>query len=317
MDSCCENKAGELAQLRAKQARVLYIVLAVNALMFLVEFAAGWIAGSTALLGDSLDMFGDASVYALTLFVLHRSVRARAGAALFKGGFMLLFGLVVVADAVRKLLIQEVPAADWMGAVGLLALLANGWCFYLLFAHRSDDLNMRSIWLCSRNDLLANSSVIVAAGLVAVTGSLWPDIIVGLAIAALFLHSAWQVIREALAEWRANPAPRAEAVVATSSAASAGVCGGTNTTTDTCCAPPASQSKGCCDEQSGAATATAVKATACCEPAPAKALSSCCAEHTTSCSEPVKTTQSPLLGISEPAKNTAAEVSCCGSPKNP
>lgn len=207
MDSCCENKAGELAQLRARQSRVLYIVLAINAVMFLVEFTAGWIASSTALLGDSLDMFGDASVYALTLFVLHRSARARAGAALFKGGFMLLFGLLVVADAARKLLLQEVPAAEWMGAVGALALLANGFCFALLYRHRADDLNMRSTWICSRNDLLANSSVIVAAGVVALTGSMWPDILVGLAIAALFLYSAGQVIREAWQEWRTSAAP--------------------------------------------------------------------------------------------------------------
>ncbi|MEP4545655.1 MAG: cation diffusion facilitator family transporter [Saccharospirillum sp.] len=202
MDSCCENKAGELAQLRANQSRVLYTALAINAVMFVVEFSAGWIASSTALLGDSLDMFGDASVYALTLFVLDRSRRARAGAALLKGGFMLLFGVVVVADAIRKLLIQEVPSADWMGAIGALALFANGICFALLYRHRADDLNMRSTWLCSRNDLFSNSSVIIAAGLVAVTNSLWPDIVVGLAIAALFLHSAWQVIREGIEEWR-------------------------------------------------------------------------------------------------------------------
>lgn len=206
MDPCCENKAGELAHLRAKQGRVLYIVLAINTVMFLVEFTAGWIANSTALLGDSLDMFGDASVYALTLFVLHRGARARAGAALVKGGFMLLFGIVVVADALRKLVLQELPAADWMGTVGALALLANGFCFALLYRHRSDDLNMRSTWLCSRNDLVANSSVIAAAGLVALTGSLWPDILVGLAIAALFLHSARQVLREAWQAWRASAA---------------------------------------------------------------------------------------------------------------
>lgn len=206
MDRCCENKAGELAQLRAKQGRVLYIVLAINTVMFLVEFTAGWIANSTALLGDSLDMFGDASVYALTLFVLHRGPRARAGAALVKGGFMLLFGIVVVADALRKLVLQELPAADWMVTVGALALLANGFCFALLYRHRSDDLNMRSTWLCSRNDVIANSSVIAAAGLVALTGSLWPDILVGLAIAALFLHSARQVIGEAWQEWRASAA---------------------------------------------------------------------------------------------------------------
>lgn len=209
MDSCCENKAGELAQLRARQSRVLYIVLAINAAGFVMEFVAGWIAGSTALLGDSLDMFGDASVYALTLFVLDKSRRARAGAALFKGGFMLLFGVVVVADAIRKLTLQEVPAADWMGIVGTIALLANGICFALLYSHRADDLNMRSTWLCSRNDLFANSSVIIAAGLVALTGTLWPDLVVGLAIAALFLHSAWQVIGEALQEWKAGKAESA------------------------------------------------------------------------------------------------------------
>lgn len=147
MDSCCEDKAGELVQLRASQSRVLYIALAINAVMFFVEFTAGWIAGSTALLGDSLDMFGDASVYALTLFVLDRSRRARAGAALIKGGFMLLFGMVVVSDAIRKLLIQEVPDAQWMGVIGVLALIANGICFVMLYRHRADDLNMRSTWL--------------------------------------------------------------------------------------------------------------------------------------------------------------------------
>ncbi|MFC8753521.1 cation diffusion facilitator family transporter [Pseudomonas oryzihabitans] len=202
MDSCCENKAGELAQLRSRQSRVLYIVLTVNAVMFGVEFTAGWLAGSTALLADSLDMFGDASVYALTLFVLHRSDRARAGAALVKGGFMLLFGVLVIADAVRKVILQEVPQADWMGTVGLVALLANTYCFYLLYSHRADDLNMRSTWICSRNDLVANTSVVLAAVLVAVTGSLWPDVLVGLAIAALLLHSAWQVSREAYGAWR-------------------------------------------------------------------------------------------------------------------
>jgi Co/Zn/Cd efflux system component len=152
-------------------------------------------------------MFGDASVYALTLFVLHRSAPARAGAAFFKGLLMLLFGALVVADALRKLVLQELPAADWMGTIGVLALIANGYCFALLYRHRSDDLNMRSTWLCSRNDLLANSSVIVAAILVALTASPWPDIVVGMAIAALFLHSASQVIREAWSEWRANAPP--------------------------------------------------------------------------------------------------------------
>lgn len=237
MDSCCENKAGELAQLRASQSKVLYIALAINAVMFVVEFSAGWIASSTALLGDSLDMFGDASVYALTIFVLDRSRRARAGASLVKGGFMLLFGVVVVADAIRKLMIQELPSAEWMGAVGALALFANGICFALLYRHRADDLNMRSTFLCSRNDLFANSSVIIGAGLVAITNSLWPDIIVGLAIAALFLHSAWQVIRESIEEWRASsPKPASIADKDTDS-----------TPRDSCC----SSSQSTCVNESG------------------------------------------------------------------
>lgn len=202
MDSCCESKSSELAQLRGQQRRVLYTVLAINAVMFLGEFTAGWIIGSTALLADSLDMFGDASVYALTLYVLHRSVQVRAGAALFKGVLMLLFGLLVIFEAVRKMLEGDVPDAQWMGLVAMIALAANGLCFALLYRHRSDDLNMKSTWLCSRNDLIANTSVILAAVLVGVTGSLWPDVIIGLAIALLFLHSARQVLTESWAEWR-------------------------------------------------------------------------------------------------------------------
>ncbi|MGV8843864.1 MAG: cation transporter [Pseudomonas sp.] len=205
MDSCCEDKASELAQLRGQQSRVLYIVLAINALMFLVEFVAGWLIGSTALLADSLDMFGDASVYALTLYVLHRSARTRAGAALLKGSLMLLFGLLVIADAVRKLITGGVPEAQWMGLVGSAALIANTLCFTLLYRHRSDDLNMKSTWLCSRNDLIANASVIVAAILVGLTASLWPDVIIGLAIAVLFLYSARQILAESWAQWRRHP----------------------------------------------------------------------------------------------------------------
>ena len=110
---------------------------------------------------------------------------------------MLLFGLVVIAEALRRLLLQDVPSADWMGVVGALALAANSVCFAVLYRHRGDDLNMRSTWLCSRNDLFANVSVIVAAALVALSGSMWPDVLVGLAIAALFLHSAGQVMRDA------------------------------------------------------------------------------------------------------------------------
>jgi cation diffusion facilitator family transporter len=203
MDNCCEKKSDELAKLRSQQERVLYIVFAINALMFIVEFTGGWLIRSTALLGDSLDMFGDASVYALTLFVLHRSQRARAGAALAKGIFMLVFGLVVIIDAWYKTTLGTIPDAEWMGGLALLALAANAVSFLYLYRHRRDDLNMRSTWLCSRNDLIANISVIVAAVLVAATGSFWPDVMVGVVIACLFLYSSWQVITEA---WRSRQA---------------------------------------------------------------------------------------------------------------
>lgn len=203
-DSCCENKAGELAELRSRQVRVLYIVFTINVIMFLLEFVSGWLARSTALLADSLDMFGDASVYALTLFTLHKSDKTRSEVALIKGIIMLLLGLFVVADAISKSLQTVLPEAQWMGTIGFIALIANLICFMVLYRHKSDDLNMRSVWLCSRNDLVANSGVIVAAVLVSYTATLWPDVVIGLAIAALFLHSSWQVISEAWKERQAS-----------------------------------------------------------------------------------------------------------------
>lgn len=193
-DSCCENKGGELAGLRDRQGRVLWIVLGVNAVLFVVEFGVGWMARSTALLADSLDMLGDALVYAFSIWVLHRGARWRARASLSKGIVQLGFGLLVLGQAIGKLLTGlEVDAAamGWMGAV---ALAGNGYCFYLLWSHRSDDLNMESTWLCSRNDLIANVGVLAAAAAVAVTGSGIPDIVVGLLIAALFLRTAVQII---------------------------------------------------------------------------------------------------------------------------
>ncbi|KAA0020483.1 cation transporter [Salinicola corii] len=224
MDSCCENKVGELAQLRGAQAKVLYWVLGINGLMFVIEFVAGWLIGSTALLADSLDMFGDATVYLLTLYALNRSDRTRAGAALVKSLFMFVFGLAVIAEAVHKSVAGSVPEAGAMGIMGMLALAANAVCFIMLLRYRSADLNMRSTWLCSRNDLIANTSVVLAAIAVGVTGSLWPDVIVGLAIAALFLHSAWQVSTEAVVAWRDTATENASAPLSDSAAPSKEAC---------------------------------------------------------------------------------------------
>ncbi len=199
-DQCCEAKATELAAVRLRQGRVLAVVLAVNLAMFCIEFGAGLLSRSTALLADSLDMLGDSFVYGFSLLVLHRSLAWRARAALAKGVIMAAFGVGVLLEAGFRLRAGVPPLAPAMVAIGTLALVANAYCFSLLWRHRTDDINLRSTWLCSRNDLIANGAVLVAAGLVARFESLWPDVIVGIAIAILFLRTATLVLRESLAE---------------------------------------------------------------------------------------------------------------------
>jgi len=200
MDACCQEKSRELAVLRERQGRMLATVLAINATMFFVEFGAGWLVGSTALLGDSLDMLGDALVYGFSLWVLHRGRVWQARAALLKGLVMVGLGGVVLIEAGLRVRSGVVPAAPVMASIGALALGANVFCFLLLWRHRADDLNLRSSWLCSRNDLVANVAVLAAAAAVARLDSLWPDVVVGVGIAVLFLRTAIPVLREAWAE---------------------------------------------------------------------------------------------------------------------
>ena len=188
--------------MRQSHSKVLYVVLAINALMFVVEGLAGLHAHSTALLADALDMLGDALVYAFSLFVLARSARWQAGAALAKAGFMLTFGLAVLVEAGYKMFFPIMPDVATMGWIGGLALVANLMCFFLLYRHRGDNLNMSSTWLCSRNDLIANVGVLAAAGASFLFVSVWPDIIVGVIIATLFLSSASTVLRQSLKQLR-------------------------------------------------------------------------------------------------------------------
>lgn len=190
-------------QMRESQGKTLKIVLAINLAMFGIEATAGWLAGSTALLADSLDMLGDALVYGFSLYVLARDDGWKAISAFIKGGIMAGFGLFVLAQAIYKLLHPEVPTYETMGAIGLLALAANSVCLYLLWKHRADDVNMRSVWLCSRNDIIANSAVLIAGIGVWLTASQWPDLVVGLGIAALFLRSAVHVFGDAARSYRA------------------------------------------------------------------------------------------------------------------
>src|SRR4051812_25897805 len=184
--------------------RVLWAVLAINAVMFLVEIGAGLAAGSASLQADALDFFGDAANYAISLMVVGMALRYRATAALAKGATMGLFGLWVIGAVVWHAIYGTLPNAFAMGAVGFAALAANAASFGLLWAYRGGDANMRSAWICTRNDVLGNLAVLLAALGVFGTGTGWPDIIVAAIMAALALQGAATVIHQSLAELRAS-----------------------------------------------------------------------------------------------------------------
>jgi Co/Zn/Cd efflux system component len=194
MDACCSVR-----QVPARQRRTLLAVLGINLVMFAVELVAGLLARSTALLADSADMLGDAIVYGFSLFVIGRAPIWLGRAAFLKGLIMAGFALAVLLEIGAKLAHGLAPDPDIMWTVAGTALIANTLALALLRRHRGDDINMGSAWLCSRNDVLANTGVLAAAVAVSHSGSAWPDIVVGLAIAALFGVSAIGVIRAALA----------------------------------------------------------------------------------------------------------------------
>ena len=205
-DSCCKDKTCALEKLRERQTATLRVVLLLNAAMFIVEFIAGLLAGSVAVLADSLDMLGDALVYGFSLYVVARGPVWKARAAVAKAAVMGLFGAFVLGQVLYKIAYPQLPTFETMGVIGALALAANGICFALLWRHRAEDINMHSVWLCSRNDLIANTSVLAAAVGVWAMGSPWPDIAVGALICILFLRSGFVVAREARAQLRANRA---------------------------------------------------------------------------------------------------------------
>jgi Co/Zn/Cd efflux system component len=205
MGSCCENNCA-LEALRTRQKSTLIKVLWINAAMFAVIVVAALYAKSTALLSDSLDNLGDALTYALSLYVVSRSVEAKARVALFKGGLIFLGASVVVAQVVWKLIHPVVPAFELMGAFSLIGVTANGICLWLLWRHRGDDINMSSVYECSRNDIASNLSVFLAAVGVWVFESGWPDIIVASCLAMLLLRSSARVLLGAVQELRKQPA---------------------------------------------------------------------------------------------------------------
>jgi Co/Zn/Cd efflux system component len=200
--SCGETAERLSVAASRDQRRVLWIVLAINAALFVGEYAAGWWAGSTALQADSLDSLGDAGVYALSMFVVGRSLRWRAGAGVVKGVIQGLFGLAVLAEVGRKAFLGVTPEAPIMAVAASIALVANLACFFLLTRFRDQDINLRSVWLCSRNDVFSNAGVIAAAGAVAWIGQGWPDLLVGALVAMLFLHTSYDVLRTAIGQLR-------------------------------------------------------------------------------------------------------------------
>ena len=201
MSGCCDNDCS-LEQLRERQRGTLLIVLAINALMFFVIVVAAVYAKSSALLADSLDNLGDALTYGLSLYAVSRGATAKAKVALFKGVLILATALAVAAQIVYRLLYPSVPVFELMGIFSFLGLVANSVCLFLLWRHRNEDVNMNSVWECSRNDIASNSSVFVAAGAVWFTGSGWPDTLVALGVTWLLLPSAIRVITSALRELR-------------------------------------------------------------------------------------------------------------------
>ena len=202
MSDCC-NDSCAIDALRVRQRGTLRIVLGVNAVMFLAIAAAALYGKSTALLADSLDNLGDALTYGLSLYAVSRGAAVKAKVALFKGGLIFLAACAVIGQIAYRVFVPSVPIFEVMGAFSLLGLAANSLCLFLLWRHRHEDINMSSVWECSRNDIASNLSVFVAAGAVWLTGSGWPDIAVALCLVWLLLRSAIRVIKSALVELRA------------------------------------------------------------------------------------------------------------------
>lgn len=202
MGSCCQTECG-LDPKAEKQRTTLRIVLAINAMMFVLIVAAAVVGSSTSLMADSLDNLGDAVTYGLSLYAVSRSSVVKSKVALFKGGLIFAAAVVVAVNVIYKLMVPSTPSFEIMGIFSVAGLVANGACLALLTRHRSEDVNMSSVWECSRNDIASNLSVFVAAGAVWATGSMWPDVLVAAALVIFLLRSAIRVNTSAIIELRA------------------------------------------------------------------------------------------------------------------
>ena len=202
MDTDCCSHGTRFEGLSAEYKRRLWLVIAINASMFLVEMAAGALAGSQALQADALDFLGDATTYGISLAVIGTSIQIRARAAILKAISLTTMALWVLGSTAYHVLILGVPRAEVMGAIGVLALAANAASVLILMRYKDGDANVRSVWLCSRNDAIGNVAVMIAALAVWSTATKWPDLIVAAIMAGLFLNSSIQILRQSFREMR-------------------------------------------------------------------------------------------------------------------
>ncbi|WP_017444237.1 cation diffusion facilitator family transporter [Gayadomonas joobiniege] len=192
MSDCCAIEAKN-----RRERQLLWTVLVLNAVMFFVEFTAGWLARSSGLLADSLDMLADAMVYAISLYAVGKAIKQKAKAAMANGILQFSLGILILLDVGKRIYFDEYPTTEIMTWISLLALTVNIICFTMLYQHRQGDINLRASWICSRNDMIANVGVLLAAVLVVNLNSAWPDRLIGLFIAAIIVRSAIRIISDA------------------------------------------------------------------------------------------------------------------------
>lgn len=200
MADCCENKGCAIDAMKIKQSKTLKIVLLINICLFALTATFGLVANSASLLTESLDDLGDAITYALSLYVVYKSDKAKAKVALFKGLLILVGALFVLSQVINHVINQNVPVFETMGMVAVIALLGNLTCLYLLTKHREQDINMSSVWECSKNDILNNLAVIVAAVIIWISNVGWADVVVGFVLSVLLIKSSIKVIKSALSQ---------------------------------------------------------------------------------------------------------------------
>jgi Co/Zn/Cd efflux system component len=192
---CCEDKSCAIDAMKANQSKTLKIVLLINVFLFLLTAYFGLNANSTGLLSESLDDLGDAITYALSLYVVYKSDKMKASVALIKGFLILLGAVFILSKVIQHTMDKTVPVFETMGAVAFVALLLNFACLFLLTKHREQDINMSSVWECSRNDIFNNVSIILASILVGITNLGWADIAVGLVLSLFLIKSSLKVLK--------------------------------------------------------------------------------------------------------------------------